>query len=762
MCLSPRKACLGAAAVLFTTIFTACSNPADDGTKDVAQSGIGWSAYEVGGAEGTKDSESIQFTFKDDPGNLTADDITLNPANAAIKGELSAVEGNVKMRSLKLEMVNAQGNVAVSITKEGIAAGPKNVMLYRQTRADGSITWLVEASGHDSAGAADNSEVSTGGKSTSRFVFTFSQPVDNLQASEIHLGINGWRNLELTSNTDKTIWTLDGEIVRDIHTNLWQNLNAGINHTGVRSVTNTQSPKYYEAVCTYWSAAEQGGISGSQPSQSIDITFGFSLSKPLYKEDVTITNGTGMAAKGTVTRIDNDDKKWRIALAGVEASGTVTVTILKAGVMQKGYYGGSEIPHNTVSVISTMAANDFAVEQVGGTSGTVSTTEIKLTFTRAVASLAASDITITASSGNAALRSGTAFTSSADKKIWTVPLTVAAEGQIKVKVTKPGVDPAERTVTVYKKPGVMTNESGNPDLEDYLAELAPNTASSPATVRLHDSVSIAGDWGTVNQKVTANQRYVILDLSACPDTSISGRDAQGSPAPSGNDFNIIRNNQYIKGIILPASLTEIGDYAFQSCNNITQVGSTANILRIPAGVTRIGTKAFYSVNTIGGLVFETRSGSSTLFIGDYAFATTSGISTGFSGALNLPENITFGKNGSGQASYTFQYRSLFTSLVIGSGCSEIPEQAFSYCSGLQEVTLPASISSILAYAFRYDYAVTRFTCGRGYDSTALKAQGGSSESTLNMYKLRPGTGNAGLAAAGTYLWNSSASTWDLQ
>jgi hypothetical protein len=741
-------------------LFMACPNPE---TESPAQATlITWEARQLDGAAGTRDSASILFHFSADPGPLNAADITISGARSG------ALSGTGRTRTLALTMVTDE-SANVNINKAGIAPRGRIVTLCRQA----DIAWLVEASGHDSAGAVDLSEISTGGKSTSRFEFTFTEPVENLEENEINLGINGWCNIGLTPNTDKTIWTLEGEIVRDIHTNQWQNLNARITHTGVRSVTNTPEPKYYEAVCTYWSAAQQGGISGSQPSESIDITFDFPLSKPLEREEVTITNGTGMAAKGDVTRIDNDDKKWRIALAAVEASGTVTVTILKAGVMRRGYFGGSEIPRNMVSVISTTAANDFAVEQVGGTSGTVSTTAIKLTFDRAVENLAASDITITSSGGNAALRSGAALTFSADKKVWTVQVSVAVEGQIKVKIpSKPGVSTAEKTVTVYKKPGIKTNESGNPDLDYYLAGLASNNAASPATVRLHSSVSIAGDWGLVHSTVNTAAKYIILDLSACLDTSITG----GS-SPSGNNFNIIYNNPYIKGIILPAGLTEIGDYAFKSCNNITRVGTTANTLRIPAGVTRIGVSAFHDVTSINSLVFDSRGGAA-LAIGARAFALGNDASTGtansiaasnagFSGALILPENVTFMNSsnppGSGSGnSYAFQFRSAFTSLEIGNGCSAIPGYAFAYCSGLTEVTLPANVGRLITWAFRRCTGITTFTFGRSYPRSDFDNQGNSSDSSdsLGLSKLRPATGVT--LAAGTYRWNSSTSTWDLQ
>ncbi|MDR0568051.1 MAG: leucine-rich repeat domain-containing protein [Spirochaetaceae bacterium] len=746
-------------------IFSGCQDPSDDGgssggTPSLPSAGISWGAVQVDGESGVKDSASILFTFSADPGALSEEYITLKSAEGssggAVIGELT---GEGKIRRLALTLVKGEGPVEVSIQREGIAPGPKTITLYRQARADGAITYLVSPSGHDTAGVLENSSTE-GGKSTNQFIFTFSSPVDNLQANEINMQINGWHTLSLTPNGDKTVWTLEGEIIRDIAVNRWVNLQAVINHADVNPANiNPEPPKYYLSACMGWTA----NIAGNP--QTITINFPFNLSKPLLESEVTLEMATivdstgvhtGLARTGAIT---GAGRIWTITLAEVESTGPIAVIIRKAGVFSKGAVenAGGVYP-NRVNVTATMAPNDFTVVQIGGTSGTVSSTAIQLTFNRAVENLVAQDIAITSNGGNGSVR-GT-LTSSTDKKVWTVPVSVAVEGSITVKIpSKPGVTAAEKTVTVFKNPSVKTSETGEPYLDAYLSTLGITSPASPATVHLHNSVNIAGDWGLVNSAVTAAAKYVMLDLSACLDAGIIG-----AATPSGNAFNIIHNNPYIKGIILPAGLTEIGDYAFQECNNITQVGNTANTLRIPASVTRIGVKAFYDVTSINNLVFETRSGSSTLNIGAYAFAKGSGAepASSFSGSLILPGNVTFEKSGGGQASYTFQYRSLFTTLVIGSGCSEIPEQAFSYCSGLQEVTIPASISSILAYAFRYDYAVTRFTCGRGYDNNTLKAQGSSSESTLNMYKLRPSASNTGLAAAGTYIWNDGASTWDLQ
>jgi hypothetical protein len=510
-----------------------------------------------------------------------------------------------------------------------------------------------------------------------------------------------------------------------------------------------------------WSAIERGGTESSVNSTAIDITFDFPLSAPLSLGEVTITSltginaDTGLAEKGgTVTQLGSE--KWSVSLAGVAATGTVTVHIQKAGVFRWGIAenaANNQHYSKKVTVYSALAANDFTVEQVGGASGAATTTAIKISFNRAVTSLADSDVLITGNGGSANVV-GTPTT--ADNTVWTVPVTVGLQGSIKVKIQpRPGMTGAEKTVTVYKEKQIKTNESGNPDLETYLAGLASNTASSPAAVRLHSSVTVSEDWALVDRAVRTAAKYIILDLSACPDTSISGRDAQGSPAPSGNDFNIIRNNQYIKGIILPTSLTVIGNSAFDACDNLTQIGNMAGELRIPSRITQIGTMAFRGINNIATLVFEPRSGAA-LSIGASAFTTSdnAGRTTDFSGPLVLPVNTTL------DGSSVFQYRRNFTSLEIGEGCQTIPANAFRYCQGLATITIPASVTSIGTTAFgsiqTYITAITIKASGLSFASTGLN-NGSAGSGTSSIKALYEGT-VAGIAGGpGTYTRPSTSS-----
>ncbi|MDR2482788.1 MAG: leucine-rich repeat domain-containing protein, partial [Treponema sp.] len=162
---------------------------------------------------------------------------------------------------------------------------------------------------------------------------------------------------------------------------------------------------------------------------------------------------------------------------------------------------------------------------------------------------------------------------------------------------------AAKTAAVHIYPGLTTTGVFSFDMKDYLevsieeladhiAGLSWNTAANPHTVKL-DRVNITenGVMGRINDAVT--NRYVIVDLSDCyaADNTISG---SGSDDPGPNDMNVIKSNQYILGVILPDSLTSIGEWAFSDC---TSLGSVT----IPGSVTSIGYAAFYGCTSLGSV-----------------------------------------------------------------------------------------------------------------------------------------------------------------
>jgi hypothetical protein len=223
-------------------------------------------------------------------------------------------------------------------------------------------------------------------------------------------------------------------------------------------------------------------------------------------------------------------------------------------------------------------------------------------------------------------------------------------------------------------------------LTDYLNSLPANTAAPPHTVVLDSTVTINtantnlnGVWATINRKVQAAGKYVILDLSAC--TAVHGAAAntiQGNYSfPTNNNFNVINSNIYIKSVTLPSTLTTIGNYAFFYCRDLT--GS----LTIPDSVTTIGDSAFSSCS---GLTGPLTIPDSVTTIGDSAFRGCNGLT----GSLTIPDSVTtIGNNAFSNCS------GLTGSLTIGNSVTTIGDSAFSNCSGLTgPLVIPDSVTTI--------------------------------------------------------------------
>jgi hypothetical protein len=214
----------------------------------------------------------------------------------------------------------------------------------------------------------------------------------------------------------------------------------------------------------------------------------------------------------------------------------------------------------------------------------------------------------------------------------------------------------------------------------------------------------------------------------------------------------------LRNIILPQSVTAIGDFAFYNCKNLqtidlsktlvtignmafSECSNLADILRIPSSVKSIGTSAFSNCNKLTGLVLPdslTRIESSCFFecyairgnlvipdkvnfIGSSAFYGCTGFSS-----VSIPQNVQLIENSafldfSGEINVS-QQNSYYSSLggvlfnkdqtslmqcpVSKKGTYTIPStvvtignSAFSGCIYLSEILLPVSVKVINNYAF---------------------------------------------------------------
>lgn len=141
-------------------------------------------------------------------------------------------------------------------------------------------------------------------------------------------------------------------------------------------------------------------------------------------------------------------------------------------------------------------------------------------------------------------------------------------------------------------------------------------------------------------------------------------------------------------IILPKSVTRIGDFAFATSSALTSV-------TIPNGVTTIGESAFQ-----GAFEMQTITLPNTLIsIGNDAFSECSKLKS-----ILIPSSV---KSLGEQA---FEYCGRLDSITLPIGIPSIGRATFRLCGNLKSITIPASVTSIGDGAFSVCSGLTKIYC----------------------------------------------------
>ena len=224
------------------------------------------------------------------------------------------------------------------------------------------------------------------------------------------------------------------------------------------------------------------------------------------------------------------------------------------------------------------------------------------------------------------------------------------------------------------------------------------TVSEKTTVT---NLTLSGDIDARDIKYMRDEMTVlaILDISkvflkeysgnAGTNTSINFYPANEMPAFSFYDAKSTAIKTLFKNVILPNSITSIGNYAFAYCSALT-----GNLI-LPNSITSIGNYAFYNCSRlIGSLTIP----NSVTTIGNNAFDTC----TGFNGGLTISNTLT------SIGDLAFNYCSnLSGNLILPNSVLSIGSGAFSHCSSFSgNLILPKSVTSLGSSAF---YACSGFT-----------------------------------------------------
>ncbi len=282
-------------------------------------------------------------------------------------------------------------------------------------------------------------------------------------------------------------------------------------------------------------------------------------------------------------------------------------------------------------------------------------------------------------------------------------------------------------------------------------------SSQLTSITIPNSVTSIG--GYAFDECSGLKKVIVSDIAAW--CGIKFGNAYSNPLRYAHHLYNDENTE-IKDLVIPNSVTSIGQYAFQSCsgltsvtigNSVTSIGSSAfsycsglTSVTIGNSVTSIGESAFEgctglssftvgnSVTNIGNNAFENCYRLKKVIISDI----TAWCCLNFEGSNNNPlyyaqhlysdenteiKDLVIPNGVTSIGSYAFYYCKGLTSVTVPNSVTSIGSNAFSWCTGLTSVTIGNSLTSIGDFAFEFCSSLTSITIPNSVTSIGSSAFG---------------------------------------
>ena len=175
--------------------------------------------------------------------------------------------------------------------------------------------------------------------------------------------------------------------------------------------------------------------------------------------------------------------------------------------------------------------------------------------------------------------------------------------------------------------------------------------------------------------------------------------------PLQNAHHLYLDGVEVTDLVIPNTVTSIGDYAFYYCTGLTSV-------TIPNTVTAIGCDAFCGCDALTCVNITDiaawcsidfyQSYSNPLYFAHHLYMNGAEVTD-----LIIPGTV------SSIGNYAFQYGNYITNLTIPNTVTSIGNQAFDHCYALKSVTIPNSVTTIGENAFNYCYLSSLMITGEG-------------------------------------------------
>lgn len=163
-----------------------------------------------------------------------------------------------------------------------------------------------------------------------------------------------------------------------------------------------------------------------------------------------------------------------------------------------------------------------------------------------------------------------------------------------------------------------------------------------------------------------------------------------------SEYSLFLNGQEVKDLVIPESVTNLGDYTFAECNSLRTIV-------IPESVTNIGYATFFACKNLKSVTIP----SSVTIIGDRAFTYCYSLTF-----LKIDNGVTRIGHGA------FEGCDKLNNFDIPNSVTTIGDGAFSTCGSLTSLTIPSSVTTIGKESF-CSYSLTKIVVDKEnpkYDS----------------------------------------------
>jgi len=488
----------------------------------------------------TQTTTELTLTFDKAITGLSATDITLSGVSGVKNGTLSGSNPY----TLTVSGFTSSGTLSVAVSKAGydISGSSKTATVYyyltpvtiNSITANGSLT-----------------------QTTTQLTLTFDKAISGLSASDITLsGVSGVTKGTLSgSGSNYTLGI------------------SGFSSSGTLSVavaspsgyTISGSPKtmsiYYATPVTFSSVSANG--SSTQTTTQLTLTFDKAISG-LSVTDITLSGVSGVN-KGTLS---GSGTSYTLGISGFSSGGTLSVAVASpSGYTISGSPKTMSIYYAIPVTISSVSANG---------SSTQTTTQLTLTFDKAISGLSASDITLSGVSGV------TKGTLSGSGTSYTLDISgFSSSGTLSVAVASPSgytISGSPKTVTIYYLiPVTFNSVIANGSLTQKTTQL---TLTFDKTIigLTADDITLSGVSGVSKGELSGSNPYVLPINGFISGGSLNVVVAKSGYTVSGSPKTVVIYLYYISGI----EMVQIPGGSFQMGNNDSGNQSPAHKVTLSA------------------------------------------------------------------------------------------------------------------------------------------------------------------------------------